>query len=81
MGQFDVNYRPRTAIKGQAIADFIATFTYSDTIEVAITTYNVEAAKGVETEKGRMSMTRSEDNSNDVKQWTLFMDGTSNENE
>ena len=27
LSQFDVEYRPRTAIKGQALADFIAEFT------------------------------------------------------
>ena len=32
--EFEVVYRPRTAIKGQAIADFIAEFTYlKDPIE------------------------------------------------
>ena len=35
VGQFVVNYGPQTAIKGQALTDFIAEFTYSDTIEVA----------------------------------------------
>nr|XP_023883436.1 uncharacterized protein LOC111995738 [Quercus suber] len=27
LGEFDIHYRPRTAIKGQAVADFIAEFT------------------------------------------------------
>ena len=28
LGQFDIHFRPRTAIKGQALADFVAEFTY-----------------------------------------------------
>ena len=28
LGQFDIQFRPHTAIKGQALADFIAEFTY-----------------------------------------------------
>ena len=28
MGQFDIKYRPRAAIKAQVLADFIAEFTY-----------------------------------------------------
>ena len=28
LGQFDIHFRPRTAIKGQALTDFIAEFTY-----------------------------------------------------
>lgn len=27
LNEFDIQYRPRTAIKGQAVADFIAEFT------------------------------------------------------
>ena len=61
LGQFDVSYSPRMAIKGQAIADFIAEFTYFDTTEVASTTDYVEAVKGVETEKGTMSVARQKD--------------------
>ena len=32
MGQYDLEFRPRTAIKGQVLADFVAEFT-SETIE------------------------------------------------
>ena len=45
LGQFDVNYRPRTTTKGKAFTDFIAEFTYADTTEVTGTTINAEAAK------------------------------------
>ena len=30
LSQFDVDYRPRTAIKAQALADFVAEFTMAD---------------------------------------------------
>ena len=66
----------RTAIKGQALADFIVEFTYADTTEVARTTNNVEAVKEVETWNGETSVTRQED----ADQWILYVDGTSNEN-
>ena len=35
LGQFDLNFCPRTEIKGQALANFIAVFTYTSTVEVA----------------------------------------------
>ena len=28
LGQFDIHFRPRTVIKGQALVDFVAEFTY-----------------------------------------------------
>ena len=40
---------------------------------------NVEAAKGVGMEKGRTSTIKNGDNSNDMKQWTIYVIGTSNE--
>ena len=30
LSEFDIQYRPRTAIKGQVVADFIAKFTLGD---------------------------------------------------
>ena len=30
LSQFDIEYHPRTAIKAQALADFIAEFTFLD---------------------------------------------------
>ena len=30
LSEFDIQYRPRTAIKGQAVADFIAEFTLGE---------------------------------------------------
>ena len=34
MSKFDIQYRPRTAIKGQVVADFIAEFTHDEDKEV-----------------------------------------------
>ena len=51
MGQFDINYRPHIAIKGQALTDFIVEFTYSDTTKVASIIGSAKVAKGVETKK------------------------------
>ena len=30
LSEFDIQYRPRTAVKGQVVADFIAEFTLAD---------------------------------------------------
>ena len=67
MGQFDVNYKPDTVIKRHTLADFIAKFIYSNTTEVAGIAGNTEAMKEVETEKGRASATKSEDNSDETE--------------
>ena len=45
LGWFEMNFRPQTAIKGQALADFIAKFTYSNTAEVTRMANNTEVAK------------------------------------
>ena len=44
LGQFDVNFRPRTKIKGQALAEF----TYADIVEVVGTTDNTKAVRVAE---------------------------------
>ena len=75
-----MNYQSCTAIKGQTLANFIAEFTYSDTIEVAGTTSNVEAMEEVEMKRDKMSATKGEDNNTNVEQWTLYVDSASNEN-
>ena len=71
-----MNYHPKTAIKRQALADFIVEFTYIDTTEVAGTTKGAEAAKMVETGNSENSILGKED----TEQWTCSMDGASNEN-
>ena len=69
---------PRTAIKGHALINFIAEFTYSYTTKVAGTTGNAKAAKRVETKNGRTFATKRK-NSDDTEQWNPYVDGASNE--
>ena len=61
LGQFDINYRPRTVIKGQALADFITEFKYSNTTEVAGTSNIAEVANEVEMERDETIAKRLED--------------------
>ena len=61
LGDFDVSYHPRTAIKGQALADFIVEFTYVDTTKVTRMVSNTETAKVVEMGNDENSATRQED--------------------
>ena len=44
LGQFEVNFCLQTVIKGQALAGFIAEFTYSNIAKVTRTANNTEAA-------------------------------------
>ena len=67
LGQFDVNYRPCTVIKGHALIDFISEFTYSDTTEVACMEGSAETTKGVKTEKGRTSAAKSKDDTDEAE--------------
>ena len=48
LGQFDINYKPQTVIKGQALVDFIVEFTYSNTTEVSGTGDIAKGMKDVE---------------------------------
>ena len=45
LGEFDIKFMPRTAIKGQAGADFVAEFTYPTKI-LGVTTDASSASKG-----------------------------------
>ena len=56
LGQFEVNFCTRIAIKREALADFIAKFTYSNAAEVTETTNNTEAAKAVGVRKEENSV-------------------------
>ena len=47
--QFDINYEPRTTIKGQAFSNFIAEFTYARTVEIARIVGMAEAMEKAET--------------------------------
>ena len=48
-------------IKGQALANFVAEFTYADITEITGMTNNAEAVKGVEMGNGETSVIRQED--------------------
>ena len=74
MGKFYVSFHPQTAIKGQALVDFIAKFTYADTAEVARMVDIVEATKVVEAQGEKNSALEK----GDTEQWTLYMDDASN---
>ena len=73
LGKFEVNFCPRTVIKGQALVDFIVEFTYSNTAEVIAMTNSTEAVKA--------EGVREKENSveGDVEQSTLYVDGASND--
>ena len=58
------------AIKGQALADFIAEFTYANTAKLAGTANIVEAAKVVEAQGEKNFVLVKWD----AEQWTLYMD-------
>ena len=45
LGQFEVNFHPKIAIKGQALADFIVKFTYSNAAKVTGTANSAKTAK------------------------------------
>ena len=75
MGQFKVNFYPRIVIKGQALADFIAEFTYSNVVEVIGMTNSAEAKKaaGVRERENSVPIV------GDAEQWTLYVDNASND--
>ena len=80
LSQFDVCYRSRITIKGQAFAHFVVKFTYSNIIEIAGTSNVVEAAKEVEMEKDKTTKKMLWDSDLHGEQWILYVDEASNEN-
>ena len=56
-----MNYQPRTTIKGQALADLIAEFTYADITEVVGMARGAEATKVVESRDNEYSALGKED--------------------
>ena len=62
-------------IKGQALADFIVEFTYSNTTEVTGTINSAEAAKAAEPREEKNSVPTERD----AEQWTLYVDNASND--
>ncbi|XP_074347418.1 uncharacterized protein LOC141686271 [Apium graveolens] len=67
LGQFDLDYKPRTAIKGQALADFLLEFSE---------TFSVEGNKCAAEPKMKI-----QDEENCSPWWTLYVDGVVNEYE
>ena len=59
--QINMNFCPWTTIKGKALANFIAEFTYTDTAEAVGTTDNIEAAKVVKAQGEKNSTPTKED--------------------
>ena len=66
---------PPTIIKGQALANFITEFTYTNPTEVAGTTDNVKTVKVVEAQRKKDSTLAKED----TEQWTFYVDDASND--
>ncbi|KAM2724191.1 hypothetical protein EV1_027047 [Malus domestica] len=66
LGEFDISYQPKPAEKGQAVADFIADFTYP--VDIASTP---EAVASLPSESQKVESTTSA--------WSLYVDGSSNQ--
>ncbi|GFY90980.1 hypothetical protein Acr_07g0011760 [Actinidia rufa] len=66
LSEFHIEYKPRTAIKAQALADFIVESTYEDTPQPETTPLEEEIPKEPAQEK-------------DLAHWILFIDGSSNQ--
>ncbi|KAM2850578.1 hypothetical protein PS2_026816 [Malus domestica] len=66
LGEFDISYQPKPAEKGQAVADFIADFTYP--VDIASTP---EAIASLPSEAQKIEST--------TPTWSLYVDGSSNQ--
>ncbi|KAM1262100.1 hypothetical protein ACFX2G_027878 [Malus domestica] len=66
LGEFDISYQPKPAEKGQAVADFIADFTYP--VDIASTP---EAVASLPSEAQKIEST--------TPAWNLYVDGSSNQ--
>ena len=71
MGQFEVNFHPRTAIKGQALAEF----TYSNAAKITGMANSIEAAKATKVREKKNSVPTEWD----AELWTLYVDSASND--
>ena len=70
LGEFDIKFMPKTAIKGQAIADFVAEFTYP-TKAFGGTTNKASTSEG---------RTKDDDPIDPSNVWSLRIDDSSNVN-
>ncbi|KAI5324930.1 hypothetical protein L3X38_034003 [Prunus dulcis] len=72
LGEFDIHYKPRPAMRGQAIADFLSEFTepQASAATQLITEPNPSPSQDPNPTKNTLDLTQP--------LWTLFVDGSSN---
>ena len=70
LGEFNIKFMPRTTIKEQAVADFVAEFTYPTKV-LGVTTDAPSDSKG---------RTNDDDLIDPSNVWSLRIDGSSNMN-
>ncbi|KAI5348967.1 hypothetical protein L3X38_001854 [Prunus dulcis] len=72
LGKFDIHYKPRPAIRGQAVADFLSEFTepQASAATQLITEPNLPPSQDQTASKSTFDLTQP--------LWTLFVDGSSN---
>ncbi|KAI5323171.1 hypothetical protein L3X38_032243 [Prunus dulcis] len=72
LGEFDIHYKPRPAIRGQAVADFLSDFTepQASATTQLITEPNLSPSQDQTPSKSILDLTQP--------LWTLFVDGSSN---
>ncbi|KAI5323426.1 hypothetical protein L3X38_032498 [Prunus dulcis] len=72
LGEFDIHYKPRPAIRGQAVADFLSEFTepQASTATQLITKPNFSPSQDQTPSFSTLDLTQPI--------WTLFVDGSSN---
>ncbi|XP_034212942.1 uncharacterized protein LOC117625504 [Prunus dulcis] len=72
LGEFDIHYKPRPAIRGQAVADFLSEFTehQASAATQLITEPNLSLSQDQTPSKSTLDLTQP--------LWTLFVDGSSN---
>ena len=75
MGQFEVNFCPRTTIKGQALSNFIVKFTYCNITEVTGMANNTEIMKATEVREKENSVPIERN----AEKWTLYVDSAYND--
>ena len=66
LGEFDIIYKPRAAIKGQALADFVAEFTYAVSILC------------IDQQGVRISVPDTHTPGPSISTWVLYVDRSSN---
>ncbi|XP_020422651.1 uncharacterized protein LOC109949950 [Prunus persica] len=72
LGEFDIHYKPRPAMRGQAVADFLSEFTdpQASAATQLITEPNPPSSQDQTPTEGNLDLTQP--------LWTLFVDGSSN---